>query len=177
MSVDNGARTAVEVDHAPARLSSYVAVGAAVVAVLASAPFSVLALPFGLGGVAIFSGALFVGSRRWLGLGVAGILAGVIAAGVAEATTPELMLISVVASLVAWDVAQNAMDLGEQIGRGSRTRRAEVVHAAGTAMIATLSAGVAYGLFRVAGGGRPPAAVLLLVLGAVLVTWAIRGRD
>lgn len=126
----------------------------------------------GVGLLALVLG-LRMGSMRAVSLGAVGLFAGVLVAG-AVGVPAELLLVSVAASVVAWDVAAQAISIGEQVGRAADTARAELVHAAGSALVATAAVGAAYVVFRVLPGGSVLALALLL-LGGVLIASVLRG--
>lgn len=164
----------VDVDHSPTTVSTYAAIGAGVVAALTSAPFALLALPLGLGGIAILaSGLLGEASRTRVTFGAAGLFLSVLVAG-GFGTPVEFLLVSMIGTVLAWDYGQNAISLGEQIGRHSDTQRNEIVHASMSAIVATVAAGLGYAVFMVAGGGRPVSALLMLVAAVVFFAWALR---
>lgn len=164
----------VEVDHSPTKTSSLLAVVAAVIAAITSAPFALIALPLGLGGIAAVAGGLYVTeSRTWITLGAISLFLSVIAVG-GFGTPVEILLISTAATILAWDLGQYAIGLGEQVGRHSRTSRNEAIHAAISVIVATIAASVGYLTYVAAGGGRPAAAVSLLVFGLLFLIWAIR---
>lgn len=174
MSTEQPDLTTVSVDHSPTRLSTIAAMVAAVVAGLTSAPFALLALPLGLGGIAIIASGLFLEASRFrVTMGAAGLFLSVIVAG-AYGIAPALLLVSAAATVLAWNFGLNAISLGEQIGREAETSRNEIVHAASATIVAMLSAGVAYVVYLTAGGGRPVAAVAMLSLALVFLIWAIR---
>jgi len=167
-------RTTVDVDHSPAKASSYAAVVAALLAGLTSAPFSVVALPLGLGGVVIVAAGLFYTEKRsHLTFGAAGLFLSVLASGI-QGTQVELLLVSAVLTSLAWGVGQNAMSIGAQLGRHSETWRIEAMHASVVTVVTMMAAAVGYGVFGVASGGQPVAAVGMLSVGIVLLLWAIR---
>jgi len=165
----------VELEFEPTRVSSVVAMTAGVLAALTTVPYGGFAVPFGIAGLAFLATGLFgSGSRRWVSLGVANLFMGVIVAGGFGAATPPTVLAATVATLIAWDVGQHAITVGEQFGRTAPTRRGEVVHAASTTIVGVLSAGIAYGVYVFGTSGQPTLAVVLLFLGAVLLVWALR---
>jgi len=175
MSTELADEPPVDVDRSPARLSSSLATVAAGVAVTTSAPLSAFGLPLGVGGFAVFVVALFVnGSRALLWLGTVGIFAGALVTGATAAAPSGLLLTSVAAMVVAWDVGQNAIGVGEQLGRNAPTWRVELVHAAASTAVAALVAGVAYAVFLAGTGGQPVLALLLLLGAGLLLTWALR---
>lgn len=174
MSADSQSVEGVGVDHSPTRTSSMAAVGAALIAALTSAPFAVLAVPLGFGGLAILASGLFgETSRARVTLGTGGLFLSVLVAG-GFGTPAEVLLVSMIGTLLAWDLGQHAIGLGEQVGSHSRTRRNEIVHASMSAMVATVSAAIGYVVFATAGGGRPVSALVLLLFAVVFFAWALR---
>lgn len=164
----------VEIDHSPTVASSGAAVAAGTIAALASAPFALLALPLGFGGIAILAAGLFVSeSRTMVSIGTVGLFLSVIVAG-GFGTPVEFLLIGMAGTLVAWDLGQHAIDLGEQIGRQSKTTRNEAIHASISVLVAVLAASIGYAVYYSAGGGRPVAALTAVLVGVVLLLWAIR---
>lgn len=165
----------VDIDHRPTKASSIAAVLAAVIASLTSAPFALLAAPLGFGGAVIIAAGLFTGdgNRAWVTIGAAGLFLSVLIAGT-FGTPPELLLFSMAATILAWNFGQNAIGLGDQLGRHSKTRRNEIVHASVSVIVAIVVAGFGYVVFAAAAGGQPLAALGLMLLGAVILTWAIR---
>ncbi|SNZ17078.1 hypothetical protein SAMN06269185_2881 [Natronoarchaeum philippinense] len=164
----------IELDHSPTKLSTIAAVGAAVLAALTSAPFALLALPVGLAGAgAVGAGLIVAESRTWVAVGVGALFLSVLISG-GFGTPVELLLVSMVATVLAWDFGHNAISLGEHVGRHSTTRRNEIIHGAATTIAASLAAAVGYGVYAIAGGGQPVAALSLLLFGIVFLIWAIR---
>lgn len=167
--------TTIEVDHSPTRVSSYAAVGASIIAAITSAPFALLSLPLGIGGVGILAGGLFRGdgNRGWVALGTVSLFLSVLIAG-GFGTPPELLLVSMATTVLAWNFGQNAIGLGEQIGRHSETQRNEVIHCAVATIVAMVVAGFGYTVFSVAGGGQPLGALTMVLFGLIFLIWAIR---
>lgn len=165
----------VEVVRAPSRLGQVVALVAAAVGVVLTAPFAALALPFAVAGLAVVAGSLFVAhSRGWLSVGVGLILLGAIISGGYGAVPVELMLVGVAAALLAFDVGQYTIGVGEQLGRQAPTRRLEVTHATASAIALTVASAFVYAVYLFAGDGRPASAVALSVIGAILLMWVYR---
>ncbi|WP_317175772.1 DUF7519 family protein [Halomontanus rarus] len=174
MSTQREELTVVDVDHAPTAVSSTAAIIAAVVAAITSAPFALLALPLGIGGAGIVAAGLRLGGKReWVTLGAGALFLSILVAG-GFGTPVEFLLVSTISTLLAWDFGQNAISLGEQIGRHSRTKRNEVIHASASLVVALLSSAFGYLVYTNAGSGRPVASLTMLVLGVVLLIWAIR---
>lgn len=165
----------VEVVHAPSHLSQAIALVAIVVAVGTTAPFSLLALPFGVAGLAIVAGSSFVThSRGWLSVGVGVVLLGAVISGGYGAVPLEVMLVGVSAALLALDVGQYGLGVGAHLGRGAPTRRLEVTHAMFTLLALSVASAFVYVVYLFAGSGRPASAVALMVVGAVVLMWAFR---
>ena len=162
----------VRLDPRPSRTGTAVAGLVGFVAVTAQAVGGPAVVVGGVGLVALVAG-LRRGVRRLVSLGVFGLLLGVLVAGAVGVPT-ELLLVSAAASAVAWDVADQAVSLGEQVGRGADTARAELVHAAGSALVATLAVTAAYIVFTAVTGG-PVVALALLLLGAILLASVLQG--
>jgi len=131
-------------------------------------------LAAGAVGTLVLAAGVVAGSRRLLDYAAIGLFLAVVFSGVGGAR-PAPLLVSMVAAVVAWDAGEQAINVGEQLGRDARTRRAEVVHVASTTIVGMGGAALGYGVYRLAGGGRPASALVVLLLGAVLITWALRG--
>jgi len=164
----------VQIDHSPSKLSAIVATVAAAIAAATSAPFQVLTLPLGLSRIAAVAAGLWVTeSRTWVSIGAASLILSILLSG-SLGTPTELLLISMVATVVAWDVGQNAISLGEQMGRHSTTRRNEIIHGSASAVVSLAAGGLAYVIYLTASGGQPVAALSMMALGLVFMIWAIR---
>ncbi len=164
----------VGVARGPTRTAVVLSMGAAAVAVLALVAGGV---PSGVGvgavGAAMLVGGTLAGSRTVLDYAALVTFGAVVFSGVGGAH-PGPMLVSLVALVVAWDAGEQAINVGEQLGRGARTRRAETVHVASTTVVGLGGAGVGYGVYRLAGGGQPASALVVLLLGTVAIVWALR---
>ncbi len=153
------------------------AIGTSLAAAAVAAMAGVVATPLGgsvIGLAAIgFVAGSFLRSARVLswaaGTGVVGIaVAGYLGGGV------ESLLVSGVALALAWDVADHGLSVGEQVGRGARTRRNVAVHAGTNLLVGGLSVIVVYGVYLAAAGGQPVAALALLSFGGVVLASAFR---
>lgn len=160
------------VDRSPARLGRGVSIGAALVALLASGLHSWPALAAGTLGLLLLVAGLVRGSDAAVTVGAFGLFAGAIVAGARGA--PALpVLVSVTSAVLAWDAGGSAISVGDQLGRDADTRRLEAVHLTASALVGAMTAGVGYGLYRAGAGGRPVAALVLLVVAAVLLVAAL----
>lgn len=162
-----------EVTRRPSWFGIALSLGAALFSVLGT----LFAAPTGavasLAGVLVLAGGLAVASRRVVTVGGAVLVGGVLYAGYLGAQ-PEPLLLGALFGVLAWDVASNAISVGNQLGRESRTRRAETVHAAGSLAAGAFSVVLGYGVYLAAGGGQPLVALLLLVVGAVALVSGFR---
>jgi len=153
------------------------AVVASLVAGAVAALSAFLAAPTGGALVGLAAVGLLAGSLRrsprvlsWAaGVGVVGIaLAGYLRGAV------EPLLAAGVALVLAWDLADHGIALGEQVGREARTRRNVAVHAGTNLLAGGLSVAVVYGVYLAAAGSQPVAALALLLFGAVALASALR---
>lgn len=159
-------------DTGPSNLGQALTLAAALAAAVSLLP-SLPAVGLGAVGVGLFALALRRHSRRALGVGVATLVLALLVGGV-YGTPPELLVVSTGATILAWDVGDTALAVGEQLGRRARTERLELVHAAAGLAVAVVGGAVAYGVFRLAGGGRPLLAVVLLLFGGTVIVAALR---
>jgi hypothetical protein len=159
------------IDDAPPRASAAIAVGIALVGALALA---VSGPAFAVGAVGVSSLAVGVRSvsRAAVTLGGAGLFCGTLLAGLAGGP-PPLLLVATAAAIVAWDIAEFGIGLGETVGKEADTRRAELVHAGASGALALLGAGGGLAVYRLAGGG-PALVPIALLCGAVVLVLALR---
>ncbi len=143
------------------------------VCLLAAALSSPTALSAAGVGVVVLGVGLLVGGRRAVTAGGVALFAAVVFGGVAG-SGPELLLVGLLAAVFAWDVGENAIGLGEQLGRETDTTRVELVHAASTLSVGAVATAVGYGAYRAAGGGQPVTALVFLLLGVVALVAALR---
>jgi hypothetical protein len=161
----------VEFDSSPPRLGVALATVAAFVAASATGAVPIV-LPIGLAGLLAVAGGTLRASGRLVTLGFVALLAGVVVAG-AFGAGPEPLLIALAGALLAWDVGTQAIDLGASL-EGADATRPLLVHAAFSTVVAVTAAGGGYAVFRLASGGRPVAAVVFLLLGALVILVALR---
>lgn len=162
-----------EIDRAPVGLSSVLAIAAsAIAAVAASEGNTAGGALAGLGVVLIALGVLR-GSRGAVHAAGLALLGGIVLGGSGDAS--ELwILVATVAAVLAWDVGQNAIGLGEQLGRNADTARAELAHAAGTVTVGASTAGLAYVLYLFAGTNQPLSAIVVLLVAVAFLLGVLR---
>lgn len=161
-----------EIDRSPAVLSASLAVVAGLVSLAGSAlGASVGAVP-AIAGLAVLGVGLVRGRRRAVTAGGALLFAGVVVAG-AVGGSPEPLLLGTIGAVMAWDVGENGVSIGLQLGRAANTHRAELVHATASLLVGAVTAGVGYGVYLGAASGQPLTALVFLLLGAVVLVSAL----
>lgn len=163
------------IDRSPTRAGSAVAVVAALGALVASGAVSWAGLVVAIAGIALLATGLALARHDAVTVGGGLLFLAVLVAGLRGAPV-ALLLAGAVASVVAWDSAGTAIDLGAQLGREAPTRRLELVHAGGTALAGTLAATVGWALFQLSLGTRPLTAPVLLLVAALSLSVAIASR-
>jgi hypothetical protein len=161
------------IDRSPALLSTSIALFAGTVSLLGSALGSIVAVAPSAAGVLALGIGLLRGSRRALLLGSGGLLAGVILAG-AEGAGPAALLVGTLGAVLAWDVGEHGIGVGEQLGREADTTRGELAHAALSVTVGAVAAAIGFGAYLAAAGGQPVTALVFFLLGAVLLVSALR---
>lgn len=132
-----------------------------------------VAVALGLVGLAVVTAGTARGSRRVVTAGGLAQFAGVLVAGIAGVSA-GLLLLGAAASVVAWTTGQHAVGLARQLGRDAPVHRSVLAHVA-SATLTTLSVGtLALGAFRFAEATVPAAAVAFLLVGGVVLLFALR---
>lgn len=163
------------IDRSSAGLGRRIAL---VVGALATVPAMYAADGFLLAaaGYATFASGALTGSRRLLVVGAGALFVGVVA-GTMGRTAPLLPLLGTAAVVVAWDVGEHSIGLGEQVGRDAPTGRAELVHAAASGAVGLAGTVAGMAIYRLAWAGQPPAALVLFLAGGALLILALRGSS
>jgi hypothetical protein len=161
-----------EITRKPASLSSTLAIVAAATTVLLAIVVSHPGAGAGVLGLAALATGVAYGYRGLVDAGGLGLLLSTVLVGFAG--VEYVALLSAVATVVAWDVGNNAIDVGEQLGREAETQRIELLHAGATAAVGLLTAGVSYGIYQTASSGQPVTAVFFLLLAALALISSLR---
>jgi hypothetical protein len=159
------------IDDSPARASIGIALAASLAGTLTLA-VSTVSLAVGLVGSVLVALGLVRGWRAAVTLGGAGLLCGVVLAGLVGAPA-SVVVFATAATVVAWDVATFGIAVGEELGREADTRRLELVHAGASVVTAAIPAGIGVAFFRTAGGGTPLVPITLL-WGAMILVVVLR---
>lgn len=166
------ARVRTTVDHGPARLSSAASMVTAILTVSSSGWYSTDALVVCGAGVVALATSLVLRRRVAAVFGALALVAGVLLSGVHGAPSWTL-LVGVAGAIIAWDAAETALSLGRQLDARAHTARLEAVHLIGSLVAGAAAAGAGYVIYRVATGGQPVTALLLLLLAGALLVRAI----
>lgn len=160
----------VRVERAPTQLSGRLAVVGAVLAAVAAASLTAAGGLLALAGTLLVVGGLGRCSRLLLMGGCAMLVGGaVLGGGSSGAALPAL--VGVGAGAYAWLVGEQAMNLGEQVGRRAPTRRVEAVHALSMGALVVVTGAVGYVAYLASAPTHPQFLVLLLLLSIVLMTY------
>ena len=111
--------------------------------------------------------------RHLVTAGTALLLVGAVGSGIAREAGSLVLLASVVATVVAWDVGEQAINLGEQVGRQAETRGVEIVHGVGALAVGAAAVGLAVGVERYTVTGVPLAGLAALLVAAVVLMLAL----
>ncbi|SFR90254.1 hypothetical protein SAMN05216559_0771 [Halomicrobium zhouii] len=130
-------------------------------------------LPGLLGLAVLLAGLVPVRSgweRRLVTAGAALLFVGVVTSGVVRGASEMQLLVAGVASVLAWDLGEQSVSLGGQVGRRAQTHRAELVHAGGSLLAGVAILGVTLGVAAMDVQGLSLAGfAVLLVAGFALV--------
>lgn len=163
-----------EITRSPPLVGSSLSLVAAAVALVAATLTAQSAVVPAAAGVLLLGVGLYRASRRFVTLGSAALFVGVLLAGV-RGGVPEAVLLAALATVLAWDTADHALGIGEQLGREADSSRLVLVHAATTLLVGAFGSAVCYAAYLAVGGGQPVSALVLLLLGAVALVSALRG--
>jgi hypothetical protein len=163
------------IDRAPTRLSSVLALGAAVLTTATSA-YSPLAFVCCLVGGLVLAAGLAGGDQRAVTTAGGLLIVGVLAGGVAGAPVAPT-LVGVTGAVLAVDLGSTALAVGEQLGRKAPTTRLELVHATGSVLVGLglVTGGVV--VHEAAAGSQPVTAVFGLVVAVVVLFVALRRME
>lgn len=167
--------TTTSIDHAPTRFGTTLALVTALIAVLTVAFSSViLAIPIGVVSLVLVGLGLLSGYRTAIGLGVGLIFFGLILTGTFLNASVETMLVGTVATILTWDLGENAISVGEQLTSDASSVRTEAFHAAASSIVGVVGAGLAYAVYASASGGKPLPALVFMLVGVIFVGWLLR---
>lgn len=167
--------TASEFEAVPARHSATAAVAVAALAMAVIALSHPVMTLLAAAGVAVLAGGAFRGVRWAVTVGAAIVFVGnLLAATAGPSTPPFVALLAGALAVVAWDLGEHAISLGEDVGGAARTAQGELVHAALTLGVAMFAVALGYAIFRVGADGRPVLAIVFLVVGSFILFRTLR---
>lgn len=136
--------------------------------------YSLVGAGVGALGVVLVVAGLVRPSRRVLGAGAVALAVAVLLASALDGASVGACLAGALGAAVAWDLGEHALGLGEQLGRETDVTRNVAVHTAASVAVGAVSAGVAFGVYSAASGGKPVVALVFLLAGAVALASAVR---
>ena len=107
--------------------------------------------------------------RKLVAAGTGLVLVSVLTSGVVQTTDLGPLLVAGTLTIVAWDTAENAVSLGQQVGADADTRQAEFTHSAATGVVAGAALLLVFAVHRLGVDGLPFAALAALLLAGVVL--------
>lgn len=111
-------------------------------------------------------------ARRLVAAGVAVIVLGVLASGVVHGADRLGLLVAMALAVIAWDAGEQAITLGEQIGRRGSTGTVALTHSAWSVAVGAIGVVLALAVDTVAISGLPLVGLALAVAAAVALATA-----
>lgn len=167
---------ATDLDRSPATLSAWIAVWCGVFAWSVTVPYTIQGGVIGVLGVIFVAISLWQGERLLLSTGSSGLLLAILLAA-GDGAPPLLVLAGTAATILAWDIGQHAISLGNQLGSEAETTRAEVAHIASSALVGSGIVVVAYVASTLPTRTQPLISIVFLLLAAGLLAIAFGPRD
>lgn len=162
------------VNHAPPRTSRLLTAAGAAVAVSPAIFDGRAAVASGIG-VFVLGGGLARGSRSAVTAGAVGLYLGILFAGLAH-THPAVLVAAAAGTVVAWDSAENAVVLYDQLSSRADARRVEYVHTAVTAGVVATAAVGGYLSYVAVTSPRPTVVVVVLLVATLLLVGVLIRR-
>jgi len=157
----------------------FVPLAAALAVTRIGTPGSVLVVVPGLIGLAVLATGLVPVRWGWarplVKGGTALVVLGALHAAAFRLATLPVVLSAVLLSVVAWDAAENAIGLGDQLGQTAETTAIELVHVGGTVAVGGVgvTAAMLVSDLRLTGGSL--GALVLMLAAMVLLVAALHG--
>jgi hypothetical protein len=111
--------------------------------------------------------------RRFVSAGTAALVVCVVLGGLFGQPEALSLLAATAAVVVAWDAGDQAISLGEHVGRRARTWPVELGHAGATAAYGAVVVAATFGVTRLHVTNVPLLGLLLLLVGAVALLVAL----
>jgi hypothetical protein len=94
-------------------------------------------------------------------------------AGLFQEAPLGALLIAMGGTIVAWDAAEHAIDVGRQLGRGATTWRLDASHVGASAVVGGIGVFVAHGVAGMRAGATSLSSLALLFLALLVLTIAL----
>lgn len=157
------------IDRRPSRVNAICALFAALGAATLVGIGARVALLGAVTGVVALTAGLVTRSRSWLSVGALGLLVGVLVASLLDVDVLKVV-VGAALTLIAWDLGENAVGIGAQVGRRASTARVEVVRVGISSVVGTVAAGLA--LLVGSSFGSLPLSSLVIALAAGVILFA-----
>lgn len=138
----------------------------------ASVDLRIEVLP-GIFGLALLVAGVMAAKRGYerflISAGTGGILLTVFVAGMVNDAAVAAMLGAMASTVAAWDCGEQAVNLGQQIGRQAKTWRAELVHGGAGLLVGGVGVAVGIGFVTAGVSGLPLMGLITLLAAAVVL--------
>lgn len=138
----------------------------------ASVDMRIEVLP-GIVGLAVLVTGVMAARRGYerflISAGTGGILLSVFVAGMVQGAAVPAMLAATASTVAAWDCGEQAINLGQQIGRQATTWRAELVHDGAGLVVGGLGVGLGLAFVTAGVSGLPLMGLTTLLAAAVVL--------
>lgn len=162
------------ISHSPTRASTLLTAGGATVAVVPTVFDPPAAIASGIGFIVLLIG-VSRGSRPAVNAGAIGLYLGLLLAGMAQ-THPALLVAAAAGTVMAWDSAEHAVVLYDQLSSSADTRRVEYMHTVVTASVVGAAAVGGYLIYVAVTIPRPTVVLVVLLIAALLLVGALIRR-
>lgn len=164
------------VTDGPALFSAWISAWLAVAAWGVLVPYSTPGFLVAGAGCFLLCGGLALATPQSVSAGFATLVLGTFVAGI-EGAPALVVLASVTAAILAWDVGHNAISIGTHLGRQADTIGAERAHLAASATVGLAAVSLVYGTFLLATDGRLSISLAFLILAGATLAIAFGPRD
>ncbi|WP_224449141.1 DUF7519 family protein [Haloprofundus salilacus] len=152
-------------------------VGVALGATASSEPGALVRTVPGLLGVLVVGLALAPlrgdGSRGLLKAGAALLFLTVLVSGLLDPETLQPLLVGTVATVLVYDLGEQAINVGEQLGRAAETKSLEATHAVGSVGVGVATVFLGGEVATLGSGGMSLSALALVVVAVLLLAAAL----
>lgn len=111
--------------------------------------------------------------RSFITIGTGMVLLGVFFSGIVYGASMGRLLAATVATVVAWDLGEQAVNLGEHVGRQARTWQVEAVHGGAAVLVGVIAVVAAFGIYHINITGVPLGGLSALLVGGVVLAVAL----